>query len=101
MPKKKIEKKQEKKLDLGIEAVLHQQLREADDEIFQQLQEADDEIFALQEELRRVRGRLDKALNREEALQATLTARTTALCALLELGDPRWVPSKEDLEDLT
>lgn len=91
MSKKKIEKQEkklEKKLDLSVEAVLHQQL-----------DAADDEIFALQEELRRVRVRLDKALNREERLQDTLTARTTALCALLELGDPRWVPSKEDLED--
>lgn len=93
MSKKKIEKQEkklEKKLDLSVEAVLHQQL-----------DAADAEIFALQEELRRVRGRLDKALNREERLQYILTARTTALCALLELGDPRWVPSKEDLEDLT
>jgi len=63
------------------------------------LDAAGEELQELRAELHHTRDRLDKALTREERTTDILTRRTTALCALLDIPDPRWAPSKEDLEN--
>jgi predicted nuclease with TOPRIM domain len=63
-----------------------------------ELDHDDKENAKLENELRRVNDRFSRLQTRAEQLERLLAARTSALCALIELPDPKWVPKKEDME---
>lgn len=62
------------------------------------LAEAYEESTTLERELRSVRQKLDRMHTRADQESRLMTLRTSALCALLELPDPRWKPTKEEME---
>lgn len=62
-----------------------------------ELDGAYDENAKLDKELRVLRGRYDRLMTRSEKDERLMQARTTALCALIELPDPKWRPKPEDI----
>jgi len=63
-----------------------------------ELAEDDKENAKLSNELRRLNERHSRLQTRNENTERLMAQRTTALCALIELPDPKWVPKKEDME---
>jgi chromosome segregation ATPase len=64
----------------------------------EELDLSDKEQLKLENELRRTREKYSKMQTRLDNLDALMARRTTALCALIELPDPKWVPKPEDME---
>lgn len=69
--------------------------------VIEGLQKEADEIVAdyskVQGELTREREKNMRLHTRLDELERLMSLRTSALCALLKLPDPRWQPSKEDM----
>lgn len=67
------------------------------EKLTKELDESYAEATKLESELRREKDKNLKLWTRLGNLERLLSARTTALCSLIELPDPRWQPSKEDM----
>jgi hypothetical protein len=56
------------------------------------------EIDRLEGELRFAKAKLERMHTRLDQHSRLMTLRTSALCTLLGLADPRWQPTKEEME---